>query len=65
MEQIQEVAQQDLPIKKTKRQLNQGQEALLASWQEPDYEFEQSDLAGVDEVEIPADFDKEFPGQSF
>ena len=60
---IKEIQRLDLPVKKVRR-ADAGHEQILAQWEEPDFEFDQSDISDFEEVDIPDDFDKPFPGQA-
>jgi len=57
------VMQQDLPVRKSRRQDTAGR--IIASYEDIDFEFDQSDLQDVDEVDIPADFEKVYPDQNY
>jgi len=63
LEKIRAVSANDLPVSKLGRL--QGEQGVIAEYEDPDFEFDQSDIEGLDAVDIPADFEKLFPGQSY
>lgn len=58
------VTREDLPIRKLDRHRKKAQETILASFEDKDFEFDQSDIDSV-EVDIPGQSQKPFPGQAF
>jgi hypothetical protein len=54
---LQEVQRQDLPVRKGKRLLRDlATTQTIAEWEDPDFEFDQSDVDDPDDIEIPAEF---------
>jgi len=64
---IRETEREDLPVRKTKRlNENAALDTLLASYEEPDFEFDKSDVEQFEDVDIPVGSQGvPFPGQSF
>jgi len=66
---VKEVERIDLPIRKTKRlNENSGLETLIASYEEPDFEFDQSDIDTFpdENLDIPVGSEKvNYPGGSY
>lgn len=63
---IKEVARNDLPVRKDNRVgAFRGQDQLLASYEEPDYEFDTSDIDDVSEPDFNIGQDVEFPNRGF
>lgn len=55
-EALRDVQRLDLPIRKTGRAQNHDQSVTTAEWEDPDYDFDQSDTEGIEDIEIPGDF---------
>ena len=65
LEKIRAVAASDLPISKLNR-LEHAEDGIIVEGEDPDFEFDQSDIeGGGEEVDIPADFEKLWPSQSY
>jgi hypothetical protein len=58
---LRDVQRLDLPIKKTGRTQNLDNAQTLAEWEDPDFEFDQSDTENAVDVEIPGDFSEITP----
>jgi len=55
------VQMMDLPIRKTGRGQDLGTSQTIAEWEDQDFEFDQSDTANADDVEIPGAFEEITP----
>ena len=58
---MREVQRQDLPIRKTGRTENLGSSQTIAEWEDPDFEYDQSDVENFEDVDIPGDFAEVVP----
>lgn len=56
LERLREVSRLDLPIRRSGRKEVIDQELTLAEFEEPDFEFDQSDIQDTDEPDIPVPF---------
>ena len=63
LERLRDVSRLDLPVRRTQRKEVVDQELSLGEFEEPDFEFDQSDTQDVDEVDIPGSF-LDVPGSS-
>lgn len=64
MKRVQEIQRTDLPVKKVRRP-DAGFDRVIAQYEEADFEFDQSDIEGNEEVDIPTDFKKPFPDGAY
>jgi hypothetical protein len=67
MKKIKDVQRQDLPVKKVRRR-GAFEETLIASYEEPNFEFDQEDIEtgwNEEDVDIPTDFEKIYPGGTY
>lgn len=55
-EALKEVQRLDLPIRKSGRTQNLDIAQTIAEWEDPDFEFDQSDTENAEDIEIPGDF---------
>lgn len=63
---IKEVARNDLPVRKDNRRgFNEGQDVLLASYEEPDFEYDTSDIDDIDDPDFNIGQDVEFPNRGY
>jgi hypothetical protein len=62
---IKDVSREDLPIRKVRRNELADREVTMAEFEEPDFEFDQSDLDPFGEVDIPGEFFVPFKGEAF
>lgn len=60
-EALRDVQRLDLPIRKAGRTQNLDVSQTVAEWEDPDFEFDQSDTEGSTEVEIPGSFEEITP----
>lgn len=58
---LRDVQIQDLPIRKAGRNSNLGETQTIAEWEDPDFEYDQSDVENYEDIEIPGDFDELLP----
>lgn len=58
---LRDVQIQDLPIRKAGRNSDLGQTQTVAEWEDPDFEYDQSDVEDFEDIEIPGDFDEILP----
>jgi hypothetical protein len=64
MKAIKEVQREDLPVRKTGRDAHPEQ-ALVASYEEPDANYDRTDASEFGQPDSPASFDKDYPGKTF
>jgi len=64
LERLRDVSRLDLPVRRTQRRAVIEQELTLSEFEDPDFEFDQSDTQDTDEVDIPGSF-IEVPGSNF
>lgn len=53
---LQEVQRQDMPVRKANRTADLAASQTIAEWEDPDFEYDQSDVDDPDDIEIPAAF---------
>lgn len=63
LERLRDVSRLDLPVRKTKRKEVIDQELSMGEFEEPDFEFDQSDIRDNDEPDLPGQF-VEVPGST-
>lgn len=64
LERLRDVSRLDLPVRRTQRKEVIDQELLLSEHEDPDFEFDQSDIQDTDEPDLPGSF-IEIPGGNF
>lgn len=64
LERLRDVSRLDLPVRRTARKEVIDQELSLGEFEEPDFEFDQSDTQDISEPDIPGQF-VEVPGSNF
>lgn len=64
LERLRDVSRLDLPVRRTARKEVIDQELTLSSYEDPDFEFDQSDTQDVNEPDIPGQF-LDVPGSNF
>jgi hypothetical protein len=53
---LQLVQRLDMPVRKINRLQDLAQSQTVAEWEDPDFDFDQSDVDDPEDIEIPADF---------
>jgi hypothetical protein len=56
-ETIREVSREDMPVRKIGRHGRIDTESIEASFEDPNYEFDLSDVEGLDDIDIPGDYE--------
>lgn len=64
LERLRDVSRLDLPVRRVQRKEVVDQELVLSEHEDPDFEFDQSDIQDVEEPDIPGSF-IEIPGGNF
>lgn len=64
LERLRDVSRLDLPVRRTNRKEVADQELTLGQFEEPDFEFDQSDIQDADEPDLPGSFTS-VPGSNF
>lgn len=53
---LREVQRLDLPVRKAGRLRDLASAQTISEWEDPDYEFDESDIEDAEDIEIPAEF---------
>lgn len=64
LERLRDVSRLDLPVRRTQRREIVNQDLLLSEHEDPDFDFDQSDIQDTDEPDLPGSF-IEIPGGNF
>mgnify|MGYP000358784080 CR=1 FL=1 len=64
MKAIKDVQRQDLPVRKTGRDAHPEQ-AIMASYEEPDANYDRTDVSEFGDPDSAASFDKDYPGGTY